>query len=306
MVGNEAAIGLDYHASGSRKRTVMFCMNEGLPALTDRLRLVQEKEAVAYGVVLMHPGVNLTRTDDVWPRDLASIVVRIPALLERSASAQGESSRVYIYDKSDSGGEPLFLGAADVQKRQGDGKATITDLEETKIETLQGKSRHIHVKDISAANKIWTVVILSVDGSFEPDLLFVVLGGSIIGVASMCLAWWIWSNNRRMIRFNRMKAQVNAEKAELILDSARETARAERELNVSFILPSAFVVLNVACRPTRLTIVVWLLHRTLSPTKFAIRSQRPCPPRALSRRQLPVQIPFRGKKIENPFVKTSK
>ena len=75
VVGNERAIDLDYHASGSRKRTVLHCMNFGEPALTDRLRLVQEEEAAAYGVVLMHPGYRLTRSapDERWPRDLASI-----------------------------------------------------------------------------------------------------------------------------------------------------------------------------------------------------------------------------------------
>ena len=210
---------------------MMFCMNNGLPALTDRLRLVQEKEAVAYGVVLMHPGVNLTNSHDTWPRDLASIVVRIPALLERSAAYQGESSQIYLYDKSDSSGEPLFLGAARVQKREGDGSATLTPLEETNVESLNGKSRHSYVKDISAANKIWTVVILSVDGTFEPDFLFEILGGVIMGLASICLALWIWSNNRRMIRFNRLRAQVDAEKAALVLENAKETAKAERDLN---------------------------------------------------------------------------
>ena len=228
---SQAAIGLDYHASGSRKRTVMFCMNYGRPALTDRLRLVQETESIAYGVVLMHPGVNLTNNRGTWPRDLASIVVRIPALLERSASTQGESALIYLYDKSDSTGESLFLGGAKVLKREGDGKATITRLNETGIQNLVGTSRHIYVKDVPAANRIWSVVILSVDGTFEPDLVFVVLGGTIIGIASVCLAWWIWSNNQRMIRFNRMKSRVNAEKAALILESAKETARAERELN---------------------------------------------------------------------------
>lgn len=75
IVGNERAIGLDYHASGSRKRTVLHCMDYGEPALTDRLTLVQEEEEAAYGVVLMHPGYRLTTSppDEIWPRDLASI-----------------------------------------------------------------------------------------------------------------------------------------------------------------------------------------------------------------------------------------
>ena len=118
-----------------------------------------------------------------------------------------------------------------MEKRSGYGSATLTALEERRIETLHGQSRHIYVKDISAANKVWTVVILSVDGTFEPDLFFVILGGAIIGVASIFLGLWIWSNNRRLIRFNHMKAQVDAEKAALILTNAKETAKAERDLN---------------------------------------------------------------------------
>lgn len=49
IVGNERAIDLDYHASGTRRDSVLFCMETGKPALTERLRLVQEKEEVAYG-----------------------------------------------------------------------------------------------------------------------------------------------------------------------------------------------------------------------------------------------------------------
>lgn len=254
----QAALGLDYHASGSRKRTVLFCMDNGLPALTDRLRLVQETDAVAYGVVLMHPGIQLSTSAshgesnyDQWPRDLASIVVRIPALLERSAVDQGESSVIYLYDKSDSSrgdnAPPLFLGAMEVSKRKGGtGKATLTDLPEMELAELTGTSEHYYTEDIPAANKIWTVVIMSADGTFEPNFLFEILGGTLIGVASICLAVWIWHNNRRIIRYNRLRAAVNAEKASLILENAKETAKAERELN-DFIAHEGRFILSVGC-----------------------------------------------------------
>jgi CHASE domain len=60
IIGNEAAIDLDYAAEGSPQRheTVQYCMENGKPGITDRLRLVQETEEVAYGVVLMHPYVG--------------------------------------------------------------------------------------------------------------------------------------------------------------------------------------------------------------------------------------------------------
>jgi len=213
---------------------VYHCLNEGQPALTDRLRLVQETETKAYGVVLMHPGVNLTTTPDVWPRDLASIVVRIRDLIERAAQNQGEAALVYLYDKSDSSGQPLFLGAAQVvpsaRVRE---KADMIWLPEIELDDLQAAvtSRHYFQEDVLVANKEWTVVVKAISGTFEPDVLFVVLGGVIFLLASVLLALWVWNNARRIAVYNRLRAQAEQEKAALILDNARQAAKAERDLN---------------------------------------------------------------------------
>jgi hypothetical protein len=230
VAGNEAAIDLDYHASGSRKRTVLFCMNEGLPALTDRLRLVQEKTESAFGVVLMHPGYNLTTQPDVWPRDLASIVIRIPDLIRRSAAGQGESAAAYIYDDSDSSGKPIFLGAADIVSN-GSGDAVLTFLPEIELEQLRKIDSLYYEERVKAANKEWIVVVHSLEGTYEPDLVFVILGGVIIFVASGCLACWVLNNTKRVEQFNQMREASDSEKAALILDNARQATKAERELN---------------------------------------------------------------------------
>jgi hypothetical protein len=232
VVGNEAAIDLDYHASGSRKAAVLFCMNEGLPALTDRLRLVQEKTESAFGVVLMHPGYNLTTQPDVWPRDLASIVIRIPDLIKRSAADQGESSAVYIYDDSDSSGTPIFLGAAEiVSSGSGDDDTVLTFLPEIELEQLRQIDALSYEHRVKAANKKWIVVVHSLEGTYEPDFVFVLLGGVIIFMASGCLACWVLNNTKRVEQFNQMRAASDSEKAALILDNARQATKAERELN---------------------------------------------------------------------------
>ena len=282
VIGNEKAIDLDYHASGSRKRTVLFCMTEGKPALTDRLRLVQEKTEAAYGVVLMHPGYNLTeivtelRTaeaavakedghdgftnvsaldnseevyQEVWPRDLASIVIRIPDLLRRAGKNRGDTSEVYLYDKSDSGGEPLFLGAAKITPPPDETeKATLTFLPEKTIEELY---QHVHdtkalyyEETVQAANKEWIVSVHSTEGDYQPNVIFVILGGAIIFVASLALALWMYTNQRRIENYNKMKAQTDAEKAALILDNARQATKAERELN-DFIAQYVHLILCV-------------------------------------------------------------
>ncbi|KAL3908137.1 MAG: hypothetical protein SGARI_003202, partial [Bacillariaceae sp.] len=256
VVGNEAAIDLDYHASGSRKRTVLFCMDEGKPALTDRLRLVQEKTESAFGVVLMHPGFNYTEhlvkleaaengvdygdrselaeLQDEWPRDLASIVIRIPDLLRRAAKNRGDASAVYLYDMSDSGGSPLFLGAADITPRN-DNQADLTFLPEATLPELHTKINEegalIYEETVLAATNVWLVAVHSCEGTYEPTIVFVILGGVIIFVASIALAAWMYSSNRRLETFNKERLEAESDKAALILDNARQATNACRELN---------------------------------------------------------------------------
>jgi CHASE1-domain containing sensor protein len=233
--GNERAIDLDYHASGSRKKTVDFCIREGRPGLTDRLKLVQETIEIAYGVVLMHPGYKLNDTgtggvQDMWPKDLASVVVRIPDLLQRSAEDQGEGADVYLYDKSDSSGKTIFLGAASIKPRKGS-IAQLTPIPEIGLADLQKSGVFSRLSDIDAANKIWTVVVVRQEGSFQPAITFVVTGGVLIICAAVSLSIWVYCNMRRIAHYNRQRLEGEAEKSALILASAQESARIERELN---------------------------------------------------------------------------
>jgi len=231
VVGNEAAIDLDYHASGSRKRTVLYCIENGLPALTDRLRLVQETETASYGVVLMHPGYNLTNSTDVWPKDLASIVIRIPDLLRRATDDQGIPAAVYVYDQSDSSGNrSVFLGGVKITPGQ-DNEAELEFLDESGLDGLEESTRYYREYQVNVANKVWTIAVLAVQDTFTPDIAFIVVGGVIILVATFGLSWWVNQNTKRVAKFNRLKAEGEAEKASLILESARKAADAERELN---------------------------------------------------------------------------
>lgn len=234
IIGNIAAIDLDYHASGSRRRTVLYCLNNGQPALTDRLRLVQEKEAVAYGVVLMHPGYNVSTSGpgDRWPLDLASIVIRIPDLLRRSTNKQSQGSYVYIYDKSDSSGAThVFLGGVKIIPSASAGSlATLEFQKETNIVDLRGNKLYREI-DVQIANKVWTIAVAAVNADFQANYVFILVGGCIIVVATLGLAFWVHKNTSRVAKMNRLKAEAEAEKASLILESARKAAEAERELN---------------------------------------------------------------------------
>jgi signal transduction histidine kinase len=175
---------------------------------------------------------------------LASIVIRIPDLIRRASVGRVDSLRVYLYDASDSSSlteaaadgtdgansnSYVFLGAAEVTK---------TDVKSLPEETFSDLVVDVHYSKllyheelVKAANKNWIVVVHSVPGTYEPNITFVVLGAVIIVVASLGIAYWMYSNTRRMAEYQQLRAEAEAEKAALIINSARQATKAERELN---------------------------------------------------------------------------
>ncbi|CAB9502715.1 respiration control sensor protein ArcB [Seminavis robusta] len=271
VAGNEAAIDLDYHSSEVRMRAVNAVFDEQAPSLSDRLSLVRTAGTVSrcgnhngpsYGVVLAHPGVNVSRpfghrpssplngdvfynattnetivegavddgfVDDVWPRDLSAMVLCIPDLISRSSyELQDQSSAVYIHDLNHPNAqEPVFMGGAIIQTGH-----NISFLEEVPIQDLKApRSKLLFASDINAANRVWTITVVALDGTYEPNVVFVILGGVIIFMSTMLLAAWIYTNSRRLAKWNEMTAKAQAEKAALILQSAHSQAKTERELN---------------------------------------------------------------------------
>lgn len=238
IVGNEAAIDLDYYSHISRRQTLEFCMGQGEPGLTDRLVLVKDPDVVsrcgaidpAYGVVLMHPGVMLQNSNETWPRDLSSIVICIPDLLGNTVESGGnalEGTRIYIYDASDSSGAPaVYLGA--ILAHDFD---DVEFLPEKTPDSLRENDLVIDELIAVTPNKNWSIVVVGSTSTYRPDITFVILGGVVIIVAAICVAFWVYHSAIRIRKFNDLRSSNEAEKANLILENAREAAKAERELN---------------------------------------------------------------------------
>jgi signal transduction histidine kinase len=240
IAGNEAAIDLDYHSSESRTRAVLALFEKEAPSLTDRLNLVKkagevsrcgDHDGISYGVVLMHPGVPLSAEPDVWPKDFSTIVLCIPDLLKRSTVEQGQSSAVYIHDRSHPSADSVFMGAARVTTYTREEKENdITFLDEIDLEAVS-EFKIYQQRDIDVANRVWTVTVVDESGHYDSNILFVTLGGVIILFASIFLAVWVNNNDRKARKYNAMRAQAESEKAALILQNARQATKTERELN---------------------------------------------------------------------------
>lgn len=237
--GNEAAIDLDYYSSESRRRAVdaLFATKE--PSLTDRLSLVKKAGQVSrcgshngpsFGVVLMHPGVELSNPqpgDDIWPKDFSSIVLCIPDLLERSTTDLSKmSALVYVHDMSHPSDEPVFMGGARVLIEEGQKK--IDFLEEEDLADLTAKL--VRQSTVVAANREWIVTVLSMQGTYEPDgILFIILGGCVVLLASILLAVWVFTSARRTARYNRVL--TTAERSTAIVTSLFPQKVAEQMLD---------------------------------------------------------------------------
>lgn len=88
-------------------------------------------------------------------------------------------------------------------------------------------ARFYRLEEINVTNRLWTVAVVAQDDTYQANYVFVILGGVVILVASVGLALWVF----RMTKITKLKTQAEAEKAALIIDTAKQATQAERELN---------------------------------------------------------------------------
>jgi signal transduction histidine kinase/CheY-like chemotaxis protein len=226
VLTNEAAIELNPYSNPARAKAIDTAIETWQPAFSDRLKLVQETDPNAYGLGLVHPGVPNSVEYSAGPKAFSQIIIRIPALLERAARIALVDKSVYIYDSSNLPEEPIFLGGADVHVTPTSTDNVLTSLPESDIGNIPRKkgSRHFENR-VRVADRYWTISIVSQD--FQPELVYVILGGVIIFVACVILAFLFYSHLVRVSKMNAMRSEAEAEKSRI----AVKQAMLERELN---------------------------------------------------------------------------
>ena len=254
IVGNEAAIDLDYYSSESRIRAVEALFETKKPSLTDRLSLVKKAGSVSrcisgdggfsgvqgpsFGVVLMHPGVKLSQDNETsWPRDFSSIVLCMPDLMKRSTDHLDRKISVYIHDLSHpTYEEPVFMGAVKLDQNetayQEEDSYVMSLREEIPLHELKCTAEDTcHQQTIDIANRRWTITVVDEHGYNKYQLLYVILVGLVVFVAFFCLAIWVLATDRKNRSYAALKAQAAAERNALVLENANKAAQTERELN---------------------------------------------------------------------------
>ena len=225
IASNLGAIDFDLYSSQSRRQTIHLALDTWKPALTPRLRLVQETDPNAYSVILMHPGVPLSTMPDLRPRDFSSVVIRIPDLL-RASIVRADSITAYIFDSTDEENSPMFLGGASLTADK-----HVVFEQETSIEEARQIGVRASETELLIASSKWTILIVSAPGSYEADITFIVLGGVIIMTACIILAACLATSMRQQRLKALAQQKAEHEKASLIVEGARKAARNQRELN---------------------------------------------------------------------------
>jgi signal transduction histidine kinase/CheY-like chemotaxis protein len=227
LEGNEAAVDFDLYSAEGRARTIDAAISTGKSALTPRLRLVQESDPSAYGVILMHPGIPVS-PEFKWPFDLATVVIRIPSLLSRAIRFESQSIAVYLFDSTAKNSDPEFMGGAAVNMIEN--KPSVSFLAETSLADQRKRGR-TYEDTIEMVSNQWTMIVIPLDGMYEENYTFVIIGTLMIFLSCALIGIFVCASIRRVAHMSKVKSETEAEKAALLVDNAKQSAKAERELN---------------------------------------------------------------------------
>jgi signal transduction histidine kinase/DNA-binding NarL/FixJ family response regulator len=218
----------------------------------------------------MHPGARLSSSSSTndpnattasdqedRPRDFSSMVVRIPDLIRAAAQIDESPSTIYIFDSTNSSGEPEFLGGAMTianhsstsddasknstandrydPKNNQEHKSMILSIRQYMNETTysdlvrETSNRRRIITDIDIVSRRWTVVVIAVNSTYQSEHVIFIIStcGAIILLASILLAFWLYANTSRNAKLSQIKSDAEIERAQLLT----RTAEAERDLN---------------------------------------------------------------------------
>jgi hypothetical protein len=168
------------------------------PVLSGGINLIQDNDPDVYSVYLLHTGANSSMGDR--PRKISVVVFRIPDLLTHTVMNSARSLSVYLYDSTEDQDMPQFLGGLKVclcpTCPHGQNMQSVP-------ETAYGNVPRTYTQfemALPILDREWVVVIMPLDDTYKPAVFFVILGGVLLFVAFIVLAWMFRSYLRSRAR----------------------------------------------------------------------------------------------------------
>jgi signal transduction histidine kinase/response regulator of citrate/malate metabolism len=227
-------IEFDLFSSEEHRRVIELALESWEPAVTSSYQRTIEggNKSEDISIMLVHPGIPLRDTPNQQPRDMASLVIEVKALLRRATEHFRIDLSVFLYDSTASESEPEFILGAELHSGDDGLDSEIVYLEKVRLSKLENTTVFFMKKvEIQIASRTWTVAVIALDNTFEPKILYVILVGKFILVSSVCMSLWTFNNMRRSKTLVAAKRRADLEKTAVIVQSARDAAKAEQELN---------------------------------------------------------------------------
>jgi hypothetical protein len=234
--GNLPAIDFDIFSSPQRRQVAELALSSWQPAISHQASLIQDDpniDTVDRRVTIMHPGIPLSNEPDLRPQDLAVLLVGIDAIVKRASRKLSESLSLYIYDTTNSNmADFLYAAEVHVVDSFSNTAANLTKLPEMDLDELEETTVVFYDEDtIELASQTWTVSVVALEDTFQPNLIFIIVTGKFILIATLCLSLWIYTSMRRNTIIGALKRETEAEKARLYVANAKQAAKTEQELN---------------------------------------------------------------------------
>ena len=229
---NYQAIDFDLFSSPEQRKAAELALSTWLPVTSHQTFLVEDdKEEIM--VTIMHPGIPLSNAPELRPQDVAVLLVRIEAIVARASRKLSESLSLYIYDTSiPSTAEFLYAVEADVIEARTNTEANLTEIPMIELDELVESTVVFYFEDtLELASQTWTISVVALEDTFQPDLLFIIVAGKIVLIATLCLGLWIYTSMRRNTIVGALKRETETEKARIHVANAKQAARIEQELN---------------------------------------------------------------------------
>lgn len=184
-------------------------------------------------LMLFHPGISLESEgfDKETPPNFAAVAIGMDMLMDRMLSRLNyDTVAIYLYDHRERPeDDEVFLIAVDISKNPSDSGYYLPEISaQNLLANIDVLYEEVHLP-ISSTN--WHMVVVALDGEYKVDSLSVVLAGVFMLVACICIAFWVLWDSERGRKIQMISQKAEAEKASVKLQSARDRARAEQELN---------------------------------------------------------------------------
>ena len=229
---NYPAIDFDLFSSPEQRKSAELALSTWLPVTSHQTFLVEDdKEEIM--VTIMHPGIPLSNAPELRPQDVAVLLVRIEAIVARASRKLSESLSLYIYDTTIPNiAEFLYAAEADVVEARTNTEANLTVIPMIELDELVESTVVFYFEDtLELASQTWTISVVALEDTFQPDLLLIIIAGKIVLIATLCLGLWIYTNTRRNAIVGALKRETENEKARIRVANAKQAARTEQELN---------------------------------------------------------------------------